>query len=299
MPSQCEAFADDAADVLAAAELVASSGSWSPAGTSPRASAPSSWRCACPGPRRRRRAPARSGVKRNDRDGADRRDGGESRQLRDRQTGLDFDRMWSPTDAQLANLRRTWRCRSRPASPRSSTAARRRGNAMPRTPCSPICERPASREAGRTRSGRGAAGDPHRCRAGRLRRAALEMGCRSACRGSHFRTGEEATAVNVRLMARSGCSSRPTRRTSRPRRSAAPNEPATGQTTARGSPNSAARPGRSRRRARGCLRRDVRREGDIARRMPSALRTEGRTVAGSAQISGVIEHVRQGSRPAP
>ena len=64
------------------------------------------------------------------------------------ETGLDFDRMWSPRDAQLANLRRNLELpisvRWRRASRRSSTVARSPANGTPRTPSSRSCERPGS-----------------------------------------------------------------------------------------------------------------------------------------------------------
>ncbi len=63
------------------------------------------------------------------------------------ETGLDYDRVFSPIDDQLTNLRRNLALALRPASPRSSTAAPRRASATPRTPCSRSCRRPASAAA--------------------------------------------------------------------------------------------------------------------------------------------------------
>lgn len=118
------------------------------------------------------------------------------------ETGLDFDRMWSPADAQLANLRRNLALALATGKPAILHCRSKVGSVMPRTPCWPKCGRPAS--AGRraaTRSGRGRPRSSTRFR-GRstTSRRPWSWDALSACRGSRS-AGEEATAQAVRKVA--------------------------------------------------------------------------------------------------
>jgi TatD DNase family protein len=74
------------------------------------------------------------------------------------ETGLDYDRVFSPIDAQLVNLRRNLALRSRPAPP-SSIADRRSDGVRPRTPWSRYSRSPGLAMPPGYRVWRSAAGD--------------------------------------------------------------------------------------------------------------------------------------------
>ena len=109
------------------------------------------------------------------------------------ETGLDYDRVFSPIPDQLTNLRRNLASRSRPASRRSSIAARRDRTARRAgTPSSASCARSA-RTCQRSSSTRSAGPLDYA-------EAMLELGAAISISGLAFPKGEEATAEVVRLV---------------------------------------------------------------------------------------------------
>ncbi len=148
------------------------------------------------------------------------------------ETGLDYDRLFSPAEDQLVNLRRNLALALTLGKPvilhcRSAAGRRDAQDAL-------LAE---MRAAGfGSAAARAAFGDRppallHSvCGPVDYVAAALELGCAVSISGLCFRKGEEATAESVRLVPAIGSSSRPTRRTSPPRvrRAAATSRPGSG-----------------------------------------------------------------------
>ena len=119
------------------------------------------------------------------------------------ETGLDFDRMWSPADAQLANLRRNLALALATGKPailhcRSKVGERDAQDTL-------LAELRAAGFGGK--AGRHAFGSRPPAILHSVSgpadyvAAALQMGCAVSVSGLAFRTGEEATAMAVRVMA--------------------------------------------------------------------------------------------------
>jgi TatD DNase family protein len=119
------------------------------------------------------------------------------------ETGLDFDRMWSPADAQLANLRRNLALALATGKPailhcRSKVGERDAQDTL-------LAELRAAGfggEAGHDAFGSRPPAILHSVSGpADYVAAALQMGCAVSVSGLAFRTGEEATAMAVRVMA--------------------------------------------------------------------------------------------------
>ena len=119
------------------------------------------------------------------------------------ETGLDFDRMWSPEDAQLANLRRNLALALATGKPAILHCRSKAGERDAQdTLLAELRAAGIGGEAGRHAFGSRPPAILHSVSGpADYVEAALAMGCAVSVSGLAFRTGEEATAVTVRLMA--------------------------------------------------------------------------------------------------